>query len=184
MPRTLVSLILTLILIVVFALGSPYAALFLGWLNGTGQASGIEHDGSVTLISYGRDLPRPVWIFVPPGARIAQASHVSNETQQRDVGMLEFATDQSVPEVRSFYEERLSREGFTVVDEGTRPLDARTAEYLGVADNLVATRAGSGDRVNISIQTPEGVLQTRLVRLAWYKITPEGVSHAAPGAIP
>jgi hypothetical protein len=179
MPRRLVRLILTAAVVITLAVGAPYAGLFLNRATGPWDTTAIERDGSVTHMSFGRDLPRPEWIFLPPGASIVQASQVTNEAQGRDVGILELASRLPLTEIRSFYQERLSRADFAVVDLGTGPMDARTAEYLGVGAILVATRAKSGDRLDISIGTPEGIFRTSLIRLSWRKV-PLGASPPDP----
>ena len=179
MPRTLVHLTLTAAVVITLAVGAPYAGLFLNRATGPWSTTAIEHDGSVTHMSFGRDLPRPEWIFLPPGASIVQATHVANEVQRRDVGMLELASRLPPAEIKSFYQQRLSRADFAVVDLGIGPMNAATAEYLGVSGVLVASRAKSGDRLDISIGTPEGVFRTSLIRLSWRKIPP-GASPADP----
>jgi len=175
MGRTLVALILALAVALLLLLGTPYAALILDRLQGSWNATGIEHDGSVTNFSFGQGLPRPEWIFIPHGARIVEVSHVTNKSQGRDVGMLEIATHQSFADLRKFYTESLSRADFVVVDQGLGPLNERTAEYLGVAGTLMATRSRSGDCIAISIRRPEGILQTTLVELRWWKAPPESL---------
>ena len=179
MPRTSLRLILTAVVVITLAIGAPYAGLLLNRATGPWDTTAIEHDGSITHMSFGRDLPRPEWIFLPPGASIVQASQVTNEAQGRNVGMLELASRLPLEQIRKFYEERLSRADFAVVDLGTGPMNAKTAEYLGVGGILVATRAKSGDRLDISIGTPEGVLRTTLIQLSWRKIPP-GASPPDP----
>jgi hypothetical protein len=180
MPRNFVGLILTAVVVITLAVGAPYAGLFVNRATGPWDATAIEHDGTVTHMSFGRDLPRPEWIFLPPGASIVQASQVTNEAQGRDVGMLELASRLPLAEIRSFYQEHLSRADFAVVDLGTGPMNARTAAYLGVGGVLVATRAKSGDRLDINIGTPEGVFRTSLIRLSWRKIPPGGEGPPDP----
>ena len=180
MPRNYLGLILSAAVVITLAVGAPYAGLFLNRAMGPYSATGIEHDGSVTRMSFGRDLPRPEWIFVPPGASIVQASQVTNDAQGRDVGMLELASRLPLKEIRSFYQERLTRADFAVDDLGTGPMNARTAEYLGVGGILVATRAKTGDRLDINIGTPEGVLGTSLIQLSWRKIPPGASAPDAP----
>lgn len=179
MPRALPGLILTAAVVITLAVGAPYAGLFLNRATGPWNTTALEQDGSVTHMSFGRDLPRPEWVFMPPGASIVQASQVTNEAQGRDVGMLELASRLPLPEIRQFYEDRLSRADFSVVDLGTGPMNARAAEYLGVGAILVATRAKSGDRLDISIGTPEGVFRSSLIRLSWRKVLP-GASPSNP----
>ena len=48
-------------------------------------------------------------------------------------------------------------------------LNPRAADYLGIGDTLSATRKASGDAVNITIGTPEGIFGARLVQLGWWK---------------
>src|SRR5690242_8794091 len=116
MTPTYLRLILIAAVLITLAVGAPYAGLLLNRATGPWSATGIERDGSVTRMSFGRDLPRPEWIFMPPGASIVQATQVTNEAQGRDVGMLELASRLSPAEIKSFYQERLSHADFAVVD--------------------------------------------------------------------
>lgn len=167
MPRA----ILWLFVLLTLALGAPYAALLMNVAQGRWSATGIEHDGSLTQMTFDRDLPHPPWMPVPAGASVVGASHLINQRQGRDYQSFEVASSRSVPELRDFYLARLKAAGFDVADRGTLNLNARAAAYLGIADTLAATRKASGDSVNVTIGTPEGVLGARLIKLGWWKKT-------------
>ena len=167
MPR----LVLWLIVIATLAVGAPYAALVLNVLQEPWTATGIEHDGSVTEMRFDRTMPRPSWMPVPPGAAIVDQSHLINTLEARDYQSLEVSSHRSLDELRRFYIARLRAAGFAVTDLGTLNLNARAAGYLGIGDTLSATRKSSGDAVNITIGTPDGVFGARLVQLGWWKST-------------
>ncbi len=163
MPR----LVLWLIVIATLAVGAPYAALALNILQGPWSASGIEHDGSVTSMVFDRNLPRPSWMPVPPGATVVEASHLVNARQGRDYQSFDVTSHDSLEGLRSFYMQKLQAAGFAVKDHGTGTLNARAADYLGIGDTLSATRRG--DAVNVTIGTPEGIFRARSVHLGWWK---------------
>jgi hypothetical protein len=173
MPRSPIWLVILAVLIV----GTPVVAMLLDVTMGPWSASAIEHDGTVTHMVFDRNLPRPGWLAVLPGASIVQASRVVNAQQRRDVQSLSLSTHESLSDIRAFYRERLSRAGFAVTDLGTRPMNARTASFIGVADVLSATRTGTGDSVAITIHTPEGLFATRLIELRWAKAAARKNEH-------
>jgi hypothetical protein len=121
-------------------------------------------------MQFGQDLPRPDWVPVYPGGDIVQASRTLSEEHPQGFGRLEIATRASMEALRGFYLERLTASGFAMNDDGTGPMDARTADFLGVARILTGRRDGTGDRVFVQIRTPEGILlPSRVVELRWWK---------------
>ena len=165
MPR----FILVLLVVATLAIGAPYAALVLNVLQGPWNATAIEHDGSVTHMTFDRNMPRPSWMPVPPDATVVDATHLINTEQVRDYQSLDVSSHRSLEDLRRFYITRLSAAGFKVTDHGTLNLNARAADYLGIGDTLSATRKASGDSVNVTIGTPEGIFGARLVQLGWWK---------------
>jgi hypothetical protein len=165
MPR----LALWLIVIATLAIGAPYAALVLNVLQGPWSATGVERDGSITEMRFDRSMARPSWMPVPPDAAVVDQSHLINTLEARDYQSLEVTSHRSLAELRRFYIAHLRAAGFSVTDLGTLNLNARAADYLGIGDTLSATRKSSGDAVNITIGTPEGVFGARLVQLGWWK---------------
>jgi hypothetical protein len=165
MPR----FILVLLVVATLVIGAPYAALVLNVLQGPWSASGIEHDGSVTQMTFGRNMPRPSWMPIPPDGTVVDASHLINTEQARDYQSLDVSSRRSLADLRRFYIAHLSAAGFQVTDHGTLNLNARAADYLGIGDTLSATRKSSGDAVNVTIGTPEGAFGARLVQLGWWK---------------
>jgi len=163
MPRFAVWLIVLAILVV----GAPVVAMLLDMAMGSWSASAVEHDGTVTKMVFDRNLPRPDWVSIPPGASIVQATRVVNVHQNRDVQSLSLSTRERMRDIREFYRNRLAHAGFAVTDLGTGPMNARTAAFIGVADILSATRAATADTISITIHTPEGLFVTTLVELRW-----------------
>jgi hypothetical protein len=163
--------LLWLVLIAVL-FGSPYAALFLNRVMGPWTANAIEHDGSVTHMSFDQNLPPPAYLPVFPGASVVQATHLVSQQFPSGVGALELAVHGSADEVREFYRSHLEASGFTVDDLGTQGLNAAAATYLGVAGTLAAKRPDSDDAVTVNIRTEDGiVLRSRLVQVSWRKLS-------------
>ena len=165
--------LLFVLLLVVFVLfGAPYAALILNSVMGPWSAQAIELDGSVTQMTFDRNLPPPDFVALFPGASVVQASHVTSKEAPSGVGMMELAVHGSAEDVRDFYRARLEALGFTVSDLGTQGLNAATAAFLGVAGTLSATRAATDDVVVVQIRTEEGmIIPSRLLQLSWRKLS-------------
>ena len=174
MPRFL----LWLIVLATLGVGTPIVAMLLDRAMGPWAATAIEHDGSVTKIAFDRNQERPDWVAIPAGASIVQASRVSNVTQRRDVHLMSLSTWGSMPDIRDFYRNRLSRAGFAVTDLGTGAMNARTAAFLGVADMLTASRSTDGEQIAVTIRTPEGLFRTTLVELRWGRFGSAAVKNA------
>jgi hypothetical protein len=158
-----------LLLLAVLVFGAPSIAMLLNIGMGDWSATGIEHDGSRTEISFGRNMPVPGWVPVLPGASVVQASRVVNAKQGLDVEMLDLATHVSLADIKRFCREHLAHAGFVVTDEGIGQMNAPTAAYLGIGGILSAVRAASRDEIYITIRTPEGLFATTQVELRWRK---------------
>jgi hypothetical protein len=171
MRRVFALVVLGIVLLV----GAPYAALVMNRVMGSWTADAIEADGSVTHMEFGADLPRPIWVPVPPDASIVQSSRLLSRDAPEGVGRIEVAVTGSFDEIKQFYRQALEQSGFTVTDLGLGPLDPATARYLGVAGMLWAERPATGDQINVQIRTPEGVLlRSTLVEASWRKAKDDG----------
>ena len=166
-----IRIVLWLLVAVTLAFGSPYAAWVLGRVNGTWSGDAVEHDGSITHMQFGPDLPRPDWVPVYPGALIAQGSNLTSARFPSGVHSLDVSTRDPLDDIKRFYVARLEEAGFKVRDLGTYPTDARTAAFLRLDSTLYAERPATDDRIAIQIRTPEGLLAARLLQLQWRKIS-------------
>ena len=172
MTRRLFGLILIfVVLAIVLLIGTPYVALVQNRLMGSWTAEAVRADGSVEHMEFGPDLPRPLWVPVPEDAAIVQASRLVSIDAPEGASRLELAAGGSFDEIKQFYRQSLERSGFAVTDLGLGPLDPATARYLGIAGSLSAERPASGDQINVTIHTPEGVvLRSTLVEVSWRKM--------------
>jgi len=173
-------LFFALLLVTALVFGTTHASALLFWLMGPWTAVGIEHDGSVTHIAFGPNLPRPAWIPVYPGATIVEASFLTLPLMPSGVGSLHIGTRAGFEDVRQFYLDRLAAEGFEVTDRGIAPLNAATALYLGVAGSLAARRPNTDDQVDVLIRTADGLLPSRMVEIHWRKISETPLTPPAP----
>src|SRR5581483_10095729 len=153
--------LLLLVLLVALAFGAPYAAALINATMGSWSAVGIEADVSRTTMQFGQNLPRPEWVPIYPGATVVQASRLVSARAPSGFHSLELATRAGLDEVKRFYTDALTAAGFEVSDLGLWPLDARTAQLLGMDGTLLARRAASDDQINIQIRTPEGLVPSR-----------------------
>lgn len=173
------SRLFPLLIAVALVYGASYAAALINTVMGPWQAVGIEHDGSRTHMQFGRDLPRPPWVPVYPGATVVQASKLTSLRAPSGFHSLELAVRASLDEVKDFYSRELRAAGFEVTDQGLAPLDPVTAAFLGIAGSLSARRASTDDRFTMQIRTPEGLIPSRLLQIHWNKMS-ESPAHAAP----
>jgi len=160
-----------ILLVLTVALGAPYAAAFLNSIMGAWTATAYEHDGTVTVMQFGQNLPRPDWVPEYPGATVVQASRVVPAKSPGGVGFLDLATRASLEDVKRFYGERLAATGFSVHDEGTGPVNAATARFLGIDGILSGRRTATDDYIQVTINTPEGLIPSRLLQLQWRKLS-------------
>jgi hypothetical protein len=129
-------------------------------------------------MQFGADLPRPEWVPVYPGAVIVQGSRIVSAEAPSGFHGLDLAVRASVDEVKQFYTERLRANGFEVEDLGLLSLNPMTAQMLGIAGALSATRKATDDRIDIQIRTADGLIPSRLLQISWRK-TSEMPGHLA-----
>jgi hypothetical protein len=169
-------LFLVLILVTI-AFGAPYASVLINAMIGPWSAIATEHDGSVTHMRFGQQLPRPDWVPVYPNAAVIQASSLNSARQPSGFHSLDLATRASLEEVKQFYTDRLTAAGFEVTDLGLMTLNPLTARMLGVDGTLSAKRAATDDMIIIHIRTPDRQGTLRALQLQWAKIS-EHPRHA------
>ena len=162
---------LFLVLLVALAFGAPYAAALINAAMGPWSAVGIEADGSRTAMQFGRDLPRPEWVPVYPGATVVQGTKLVSARAPSGFHSLDLAVRASLDDVKRFYTEALTAAGFEVDDLGLGPLNPATAQLLGMDGTLFARRVATDDQINIQIRTPEGLVPSRMLQIHWQKIS-------------
>jgi hypothetical protein len=171
------GLLFGVLLVVTLVFGASHASAILYFIMGPFSAVGIEQDGSQTHMAFGRNLPRPDWVPVYPGASIVQASRVTSARAPSGFHGLDLSTRASLDEVKRFYTDALSAKGFAVDDLGIAPLNPATAAYLGIAGTLSGKRAATDDQITVQIRTADGLFPSRLLQIHWYRIS-EYPQHA------
>lgn len=174
--------LLPLVFIFTLVFGAPYGALLLYAIMGPWTATATQHDGSVTNMAFGQNLPRPEWVPVIAGASIVQASKLTSMEAPSGFNSLEIATRASLDEIKRFYTEQLSAAGFAVEDLGLMTLNPATAHFLGVDGTLVGKRAATDDLIYVHIRSPEGLIPSRLLQISWVKMS-EYPRHAEAGKL-
>ena len=170
--------LIPLLFVVALVFGASHASAIIYWVMGPWSAVGFLQDGSQTHMQFGQNLPRPEWVPVYPGASVVTASKVTSVSAPSGFHSLEIATRASLDEVKRFYTEQLTREGFEVEDQGLMSLNPATASLLGIAGALSARRAATDDQITIQIRTADGlILPSRLLQIHWLKIS-EYPQHA------
>jgi len=161
-----------LLVIVAILMGAPYAALILNHGMGAWDATGVEHDGSVTYMRFDPNMPPPAFVPIYPDAHVVQSTILLSKDAPSGVGRLELAVRGSLDEVRSFYRTRLEATGFVVTDLGTQGIDRTTAAYLGIDGALVGKRSATDDFILVQIRSEEGhFVRSRLLDLRWRKLS-------------
>jgi hypothetical protein len=151
--------------------GAAYAGAILTRVMGPWSATAVEHDGSLTQMQFGIDLPRPAWVPVMPGAWVVQASRLVSARAPSGFYSLELGTRASLDAIKRFYTDELAAAGFAVEDHGIAPLNPGTAALLGIAGTLSARRSSTDDAIDIQIRTPDGLIPSRLLQIHWRKIS-------------
>ncbi len=170
--------LLPLLFAAALVFGVSHASAIIFWAMGSWSAVGFEQDGNQTHMQFGENLPRPEWVPFYPGASIVTGSKLTSVRQPSGFHSLEISTRASLDEVKRFYTERLTREGFAVEDLGLMSLNPATASLLGIAGTLSARRAATDDLITIQIRTADGlILASRLLQIHWMKIS-EYPQHA------
>lgn len=169
-------LLIPLLVVLTIALGASYSSTLIHAFMGPWSATAVEHDGSLTQMQFGRDLPRPSWVPVYPGGWVVQAGTLTSPAMPGGFHSLDLGTRASLDEVKRFYTAELTAAGFVVEDLGLMTLNPMTAAMLGLAGALSAKRADTDDRIDIQIGTPDGLIPSRVLQIRWRKIseTPAG----------
>ena len=171
--------LIPLLFVVALIFGASHASAIIFWAMGSWSAVGVEQDGSQTQMQFGQSLPRPEWVPVYPGASVVTGSRLTSVRQPSGFHSLEISTRVSPDEVKRFYTERLTREGFAVEDP-LMSLNPATAALLGIDGSLIARRAATDDLITIQIRSADGlILPSRLLQIHWMKIS-EYPQHAQP----
>ena len=119
--------------IVALLSGAPYGAALINRALGPWGATAVEHDGSLTQMQFGQDLPRPEWVPIYPKATIVQGSKLVSAALPSGFHSLELGVRASLEDIKQFYTEKLSAAGFEVSDQGLMMLTPGAASLLGIA---------------------------------------------------
>jgi hypothetical protein len=177
-------LVVPFLVVLTITLGASYSSTLIYAFMGPWSATAVEHDGSVSQMQFGQNLPRPSWVPVYPGGWVVQSSKVTSAAMPGGFHSLELGTRASLDEVKRFYTSELTAAGFVVEDRGLMSLNPATAAMLGIAGALSAKRADTDDQIDIQIRTADGLIASRLLQIHWRKIseTPVHAPHAGPPA--
>lgn len=159
------------LVIISLVFGASYASAIIYRAMGPWSATAVEHDGSLTHMQFGADLPRPDWVPFYPGAWVVNGSRLTSVRHPDGFHSLEIGTRASLDEVKRFYTGQLTSAGFEVSDLGLMGLNPATAAYLGVDGMLSAKRQSTDDAINIQIRTPDGLIPSRMLQIHWHKIS-------------
>src|ERR1043165_8178152 len=166
--------------LVTLIFGASQASAIIHWAMGPWSAVGFEQDGSRTHMQFGQNLPRPEWVPLYPGASVVTGSRLTSVRQPSGFHSLEISTRGSLDEVKRFYTEQLTRDGFAVEDLGLMSLNPATAALLGIAGSLSARRTATDDLIMLQVRTADGLISSRLLQIHWMKIS-EYPQHAQAG---
>jgi len=151
--------------------GASYASALINRVMGPWSSTTIHQDGSLSHMQFGVDLPRPEWVPVYPGAWVVGGSKITSVEHPAGFHGLDLGTRASLDEVRRFYTEQLTAEGFEVSDLGLMGLNPPTAALLGIDGMLSAKRPSTDDTIDVQIRTPDGIIPSRLLQIHWRKIS-------------
>jgi hypothetical protein len=163
--------LLPFLIVLAIIFGASYASAILNHVMGPWSATAVEHDGSLTRMQFGADLPRPDWVPFYPGAWVVQGSRLTSARHPAGFHSLEIGTRASLEEVKRFYTEQLTSAGFEVSDLGLMGLNPPAAAFLGIDGTLSAKRESTDDAIDVQIRTPDGLVPSRLLQIHWYKIS-------------
>jgi hypothetical protein len=163
--------LIAFLFVVALLFGASCASAIITRLMGQWSATAVEHDGSLTHMQFGPDLPRPGWVPLYPGSWVVQASRLVSARAPSGFHSLELGTRASLDDVKRFYAAELTAAGFEVTDLGIAPLNPLTAAHLGIAGTLSGRRAATDDAIDIQIRTPDGLIPSRLLQIHWRKIS-------------
>ena len=174
-------LVIPFLVVLTIALGASYSSTLIYGLKGSWSATAVEHDGSLTQMQFGQNLPRPSWVPSYPGGWVVQAATVTSARIPSGAHSLDLGTRASLDEVKRFYTAELAAAGFVVEDLGLMSLNPATAALLGIDGALSARRSETDDQIDVQIRTPDGLIASRLLQIRWRKISETPV-HAPPPA--
>ena len=85
-------------------------------------------------------------------------------------GDLELLTHSDVDEIKRFYADALGAAGFDMRDIGYGPMNAPTADYLGIANVLQGHRADDDLTITVTTRTAGGLIwPSRAVQIHWQR---------------
>src|SRR4029078_7202134 len=160
-----------LLILLGLVFGASYASALIKRMMGPWSATAVEHDGSLTHMQFGSDLPRPEWVPYYPGAWVVGGSRLTSGRHPAGFHSLDLGTRASLDEVKRFYTEQLTGAGFEVSDLGLMGLNPMTAAYPCVDGTLSAKRPSTDDAIQVQIRTPDGLIPSRLLQIHWHKIS-------------
>lgn len=173
------GLVIPFLVVLTIVLGASYSSTLIHAFMGPWSATAVEHDGSLTQMQFGQNLPRPSWVPVYPGGWVVQAATVTSASMPSGFHSLDLGTRASLDEVKRFYTAELTASGFVVEDLGLMSLNPATAAMLGVAGALSAKRSETDDQIDVQIRTSDGLFPSRMLQIRWRKIS-EAPAHAPP----
>jgi hypothetical protein len=138
-------LVIPFLVVLTIALGASYSSTLIYSLMGPWSATAVEHDGNLTQMQFGQNLPRPSWVPVYPGGWVVQAATVTSARMPSGFHSLDLGTRASLDEVKRFYTAELTAAGFVVEDLGLMSLNPATVALLGIDGALSARRAETDD---------------------------------------
>jgi hypothetical protein len=158
-------------LLIAIALMAPYTvSRYLAFIMGPWSGSARQHDGTTSYMTFDVTMKPPAWLTLPPNALVASSTRTSLSNSRDTHGSLQCVAPMGLPALKDFFTRSLSAQGFTVVDEGLGPLDAKTATILGVSGNMSARRAKTGETVNIKFREEEGFFRKAQQMQIYWKI--------------
>ncbi len=161
--------ILALPAILALALAAPYTANRL--LNlGTGPYTTrlVQHDGSVTTMTFDANMPPPSWLALPPGTTVTQSVRSFTSNARGVHGSMNLVVPMELPALKNFFTQTLTARGFAVTDGGQGKQNQAAADYLGVSGFMAARRAAGGEVLNIQFREQEGWFRRACqIQLTW-----------------
>jgi hypothetical protein len=156
------------VLLIALTAGYPYAALLLHRVIGTSTVAFMEADGTQRTLIMGPDAPRPDWLPILPRSMVVSAGHWLPSADRLVAGDIALLTHKGVDDIKRFYLDGLRAAGFDVRDAGIAPLNAPTAEYLGIANSLLGWHGEKRLWISVRTRTPGGlVAPSRTVEIHW-----------------
>jgi|SRR5262245_30806851 len=172
--------VISFLVVLTIALGASYSSTLIYAFMGPWSATAVEHDGGLTQMQFGQNLPRPSWVPIYPGSWVVQAGTVTSARIPGGFHSLDLGTRASLDEVKRFYTAELTAAGFVVEDRGLMSLNPMTAAMLGIDGALFGKRTATDDQIDVQIRTPDGLIPSRMLQIRWRKISETPVHAPAP----